>query len=111
MLPNLFICLIGLLLAIQGAKSTVIIDPTSCGPYAVTTRTSLDEMVAMIGAAYDRTESAYNLQAAEAELRVVFDTFSAYFSTGNTPATARDLLCMVFCPSPMKCLYRQLTNT
>lgn len=94
MLSNLFIYLIGLLLAIQGAKSVVTIDPTSCAPYPVTVRTSVDEMVEMIQAAYTRTENAYNLQAPAEELRAVFNTFGAYFDTNNSPATARDLLCM-----------------
>jgi hypothetical protein len=99
MLRNLFIYLIGLLLALQGVKSVVTIDPNSCAPYPVTVRTSVDEMLEMIEAARIRTEDAYNLQAPELELRTVFNTFGAYFSTNNPPATARDLLCMFSPPS------------
>ena len=109
MLSNLFIYLIGLLLAIQGAKSSITIDSTSCAPYPVTVRTSVQEMVDMVNAAINRTENTYNLQAPGEELRVVFDTFGAYFSTNNPPATARDLLCMSF-PAQIKYLYGQLTN-
>ena len=94
MLSNFVFYLIGLLLAIQVVKSVVTIDPTSCAPYAVTVRTSLDEMVEVVNAAYTRTENAYNLQAPQEELRVVFNTFGSYFPTNNPPATIRDLLCM-----------------
>lgn len=92
---NLFICfLIGTFLAIQGAKSGVIIDTTSCAPYPVTVRTSVDEMVEMIGAARQRTEFANAIDGPEAELRVVFNTFKAYFGTNRPPSTIGDLLCV-----------------
>jgi len=96
MLSHLFIYLIGLLLIIQGAESAVTIDPNTCAAYPVTMEASLNEMVAMAQGAFSRTENAYNLQASEQELEVVFHTFDAYFSTSNAPATARDLLCMSF---------------
>ena len=99
MLSSLFIYLIGLLLlAVQGAKSAVVIDETSCAPYPVTVRTSLDEMVEMIEAAHSRTETGFNLQAQEEELRAVFNTFNAYFPTNNPTTTAGDVLRMSFLP-------------
>lgn len=94
MLSNLFIYLIGLLLAIQSTKAVVTIDPTSCAPYAVTVRTSVDEMVEMIQAAYTSTENTYNGQGTQAQQRVVFNTFNSYFPTNDPAVTARDLLCM-----------------
>lgn len=99
MLSHLFVYVIGLLLAIQGAKSLVTIDPNTCAAYPLTLQASLDEMVAMAQAAFDRTQNAYNLQASQQELDVVFHTFDAYFATSNAPATARDLLCMPFHPA------------
>lgn len=89
-----FIYIIGLLLGIQGVKSTVIIDQTSCAPYQVTVRTSVDEMVDMVGAAYTRTQNTYNSQASQEEMRVVFNTFNAYFPTNNPQTTTGDLLCI-----------------
>ena len=96
MLSHLFIYVIGLLLAIQGAKSLVTIDPNTCAAYPLTMQASLNEMVAIAQAAFGRTQNALNLQASEQELEVVFHTFDAYFATSNTPATTRELLCMPF---------------
>jgi len=101
MLSHLFVyvIVIGLLLAIQGAESLVIIDPNTCAAYPLTMQASLNEMVAIAQAAFDRTQNTYNLQAPQQELEVVFHTFDAYFATSNAPATARDLLCMPFRPA------------
>lgn len=93
MLSHLFIYLIGLLLATQGTRSLVTIDPITCAAYPLTMQASLNEMVAMAQAAFSRTQDSYNLQAPDHEVRVVFNTFEAYFASGNTQATVRELLC------------------
>jgi hypothetical protein len=76
--------------------SLVNIDPNTCADIPLTVQASLNEMVDMAQAAYSRTQNVYNLQAPNEELEVVFHTFDAYFATSNTPATARELLCMPF---------------
>jgi hypothetical protein len=58
---NLFIYLIGLFLAIQGARSVITVDPTSCAAYPATLRAVIDEVVEIANAAASRTENAFTL--------------------------------------------------
>ena len=74
----------------------------------VTVSTSVTEMVDMVGAAYTRTQNTYNLQASNAEMQVVFNTFAAYFPTNNPASTSQDLLC-IFLSHPTN-ICRQLTK-
>jgi len=90
MLSNLFIFLVGLLLAIQGAKSLVTIDPISCAPYNV--KNALDELVDMAQTAFTRTGTVFKGQGSKDERRVVFNTFNAYFSAIDPRTTAGTLL-------------------
>ena len=94
MLSNLFIFLIGLLLVIQDAESTVVIDPTTCAHLQTTIRASVNEMIQVAEAAYNRTNSAFYNQVSIRELKVVLFTFDAYFTSNDDEATATDLLCL-----------------
>jgi hypothetical protein len=57
---NMFVYLISLLVAIQGAKLQVTLDPVSCTPYIVTVEAALREMVEIANTAYTCTQSLYN---------------------------------------------------
>lgn len=96
MLSSLFIYLICQFLAIQRAECAITIDPITYAAYPLTMQYSLNEMVAMAQAVSRRTEESYNRQVPDAETRVVFYTFDAYFRTNNRPATISELLCMSF---------------
>lgn len=110
MISNIFF-LIGLLAAIPGSKSQIVIDPSSCQSRMDTMQPALNEMVTMSTIAYDRTQNVWNPNTPEDELRIVENTFLAYFGTHNNPEqnqnTARDVLCRSFSNI---CLTNQLTN-
>src|SRR5436189_3081416 len=89
MLFNMFIYFISLLVAIQGAKSQITIDPTSCASYMLNLRAALDEMVELSDAAYTRTYNTLNNPATPVnEMRIVQNTFRVYFGT-TTPAQSQ----------------------
>lgn len=111
MLSNMFIYWIGLA-AIQAAKSQVIIDPVSCAPYAHTMKFSLNEMIDMSNETYRRTQSFWTPNTPVNELRVVRNTFDAYFAINiNNIQQAQDAGREVSCKSHFKkYLNSQLIN-
>lgn len=92
MLSNFFIFLISLHLAIQGAKSSIIIDEASCVYYPMDD--AVNELIDMAQTALQRTGNAFSRQGTQSEIRVVFNTFNVYFSLNNARATTRILLGM-----------------
>lgn len=96
MLFKMLIYLISLLAVIQGAKSQLVIDPTSCAHLRITLAAALDEMLDMANTAYIRTSNIWVPQTPAAELRVVHNLLNVFF-VSNDPQKgetyARDLLC------------------
>ena len=93
MLFNLFIYLIGLFLAIQGAKSRVNVDPGSCStPGLFNVYNAINEMVSMTSVAISRTSNAYNGLSTNEEAEVVDNTWDAYFGTNTDMDTVNNVL-------------------
>jgi hypothetical protein len=92
MLSKLFIYLIGLLLTIQGAKSRVTVDPSSCADIGLfNVYNAVNEMVSIANGAAVRTQNAFTGQSTGIEQRVVFNSFQAYFGRMNAQNTFQTL--------------------
>lgn len=89
------------LLAAQGAKSIINVDPNTCfGPNGEGINVAINEMTDMADWAFDRTyRGSTNQLPSKDDQRVVYNTFASYFKMAtaqNNAAITKNLLSMTF---------------